>query len=472
MVEIIITAVIIVVAVVALVGFVVLPRRRTPPEHRRRVPEGRDGSPTVTLPPTDEDLDVEPPLPTDVESEPSATGPAVAEPEVVEPEVVEPEVVEPEVLTPTERFFRRLGKARNSLGYRLATIFGQGLSEETWEELEESLIAADVGVEASLELVEGLRDRCREENVRTGEAALALLKEILRLELGVVDRRLRYRPDGTTVWLVTGVNGSGKTTSIGKLAARHTREGDSVVLAAADTFRAAAAEQLELWGERAGARVVRHAEGADPAAVAFDGWQAADATGADLLMVDTAGRLQNKRELMDELSKVKRVLEKGAGPSDEVLLVLDATTGQNGLSQAKAFLEAVEVSGVILTKLDGTAKGGIVIAIQRQLDIPVKLVGLGEDIDDLADFDPDAFVDALFAEVSQDVELDDGTAPTSDTRSDPLDSDPLDPAPLDLDVTGAQASDDQDVDAVDSGRRRDNAGGGRGDGDARGTAGR
>jgi fused signal recognition particle receptor len=234
---------------------------------------------------------------------------------------------------------------------------------------------------------------------------MALLQEILRLELGVADRSLRWRDDGTTVWLVTGVNGTGKTTSIGKIAAREGAGGRTVVLAAADTFRAAAADQLELWGQRAGARVVRQESGADPAAVAFDGWSAASSSGADLLMVDTAGRLQNKRELMDELSKVKRVLDREAGHVDEVLLVLDATTGQNGLAQASAFAEAVDVSGVVLTKLDSTAKGGIVVAIQRQLGIPVKLVGLGEGIEDHAAFDPDAFVDALFTQASQDVSI-------------------------------------------------------------------
>jgi fused signal recognition particle receptor len=330
---------------------------------------------------------------------------AVAEPEVVEaPELVEaPEVVEappaPPPLTVRERFRQRLGRARSGLGGTVAAIFGRGVTDEAWDELEESLIAADVGVDATMEIVEGLRDRARAENVRTGDEALALLKEVLRLELSVTDRTLHRRGDGTSVWLFTGVNGTGKTTSIGKLAARHVRAGEQVVLAAGDTFRAAAADQLELWGEKSGARVVRHQPGADPAAVAFDGWQAATSAAADLLLVDTAGRLQNKSELMAELSKVKRVLERDAGTLDEVLLVLDATTGQNGLSQAKAFLEAVDVSGVVLTKLDGTAKGGIVIAIQRQLGIPVKLVGLGEGVDDLADFDPDAFVEALFADV-------------------------------------------------------------------------
>jgi fused signal recognition particle receptor len=323
-----------------------------------------------------------------------------------QPVDVEPEAppAEPPPLGVGERFRLRLGRARSGLGGTVVGIFRRGVDDEAWEELEESLIAADVGVEASLELVDGLRSRAKAEGIRTGEDALALLKEVLRLELSVADRRLRRREDGPSVWLFTGVNGTGKTTSIGKVAAQHTRGGEQVVLAAADTFRAAAAEQLELWGERAGARVVKGQQGGDPAAVAFDGYASAKAGGADLLLVDTAGRLQNKRALMDELSKVKRVLERDAGPVDEVLLVLDATTGQNGLAQAQAFLDAVDVTGVVLTKLDGTAKGGIVIAIQRQLGIPVKLVGLGETIDDLADFDPDAFVEALFAESEQEIE--------------------------------------------------------------------
>ena len=308
-------------------------------------------------------------------------------------------------LSPAERFRLRLGRARASLGGAVAAIFRGGIDDDVWDELEDSLIAADVGVEATLELVAGLRERVRVENVRSGPEVLELLKEVLRLELGVADRTMARREEGTTVWLVTGVNGTGKTTSIGKVAARERAAGRTVVLAAADTFRAAAADQLALWGERADARVVRQEEGADPAAVAFDGWSAASAAGADLLVVDTAGRLQNKRALMDELRKVKRVLDREAGQVDEVLLVLDATTGQNGLAQAQAFAEAVDVSGVVLTKLDGTAKGGIVIAIQRQLGLPVKLVGLGEDIEDLATFDPDAFVDALFASASQEVEI-------------------------------------------------------------------
>jgi fused signal recognition particle receptor len=308
-------------------------------------------------------------------------------------------------LGPMARFRARLSRSRESFGSGLAALFRSGLDEQVYEELEERLIAADVGVEAATVIVDGLRQRAREQHLSDPDEVLALLKELLRLELSVTDRTLARRDDGPTTWLVTGVNGTGKTTSIGKLAARHTRGGEKVVIAAADTFRAAAIEQLSAWGERANARVVKQAEGADPAAVAYDGWQAASASEAELLIVDTAGRLQNKRALMDELAKVKRVLEKGAGATDEVLLVLDATTGQNGLSQAQAFTEAVDVSGVVLTKLDGTARGGIVIAIQRQLGLPVKLVGLGEELDDLAEFDPDAFVEALFADVAQDVDL-------------------------------------------------------------------
>lgn len=379
------------VGVLVMAGAALLVGRRRPP---KQPPgdreEGAAGAPTAVAEPE------------------SAAVEAPPEP-VLPVEAAPPEVVAPP-LTPAQRFRDRLSRARSSLGVQVAAIFGRGLSEDVWDDLEESLIAADVGVEAATELVEGLRERVREEGITTGEGALALLKEVLRLELGVADRTLARRDDGTTVWLVTGVNGTGKTTSIGKLAAKHTREGEQVVLAAADTFRAAAADQLERWADDAGARVVRAGEGADPASVAFDGYASARASEADLLLVDTAGRLQNKTALMEELRKVKRVLERDAGPCDEVLLVLDATTGQNGLAQAKAFMDAVDVTGVVLTKLDGTARGGIVIAIQRQLGLPVKLVGLGEGIDDLAMFEPEAFVEALFADVAQDVDLeeDDG----------------------------------------------------------------
>lgn len=313
-----------------------------------------------------------------------------------EPEA--PEVEEAPELTLGERFRVRLSRTRNVLGSSVADLFGRGVSEEAWEGLEEALITADVGVTATMEIVEELRRRAREEGATTGDAVLELLKQELRRALGSADRSLaRTQDDEPTVWMVTGVNGTGKTTTIGKLAAIEQREGRGVVLAAADTFRAAAAEQLGLWAERTGARLVRKDEGADPASVAFDGYMAARATDADVLIVDTAGRLHNKRELMDELGKVKRVVEKQAGPLEETLLVLDATTGQNGIQQARAFLEAVDVTGLVLTKLDGSSKGGIAVAVQRELDLPVKLVGLGEDVDDLAPFDPDAFVEGLFA---------------------------------------------------------------------------
>ncbi|MFP5310748.1 MAG: signal recognition particle-docking protein FtsY, partial [Actinomycetes bacterium] len=324
----------------------------------------------------------EPPAPLDEPGAQTTAPPAQAPPapdaptvpaEELEATPAAPPVVEPvEELTLAQRFRTRLSRTRNVLGASVADLFGRGVTDEAWEGLEEALITADVGVNATMELVEELQRRAREEGVTDGAGVLALLKAELRAALGTADRSLgRATDEGPTVWLVTGVNGAGKTTTIGKLAAVEVREGRSVVLAAADTFRAAAAEQLELWGERTGARVVRKEEGADPASVAYDGFNAAKATDADLLVVDTAGRLHNKRELMDELAKVKRVIEQQAGPLEEILLVLDATTGQNGIQQAKAFTEAVDVTGIALTKLDGSSKGGIVVAVQRELGIPV-----------------------------------------------------------------------------------------------------
>jgi fused signal recognition particle receptor len=301
-------------------------------------------------------------------------------------------------ISPAERFRDRLARTRNVLATSVADLFGRGVTDEAWEGLEEALIAADVGVAAATEIVEEVRRRSRAEGATTREAVESLLAEQLRAILDTGDRSLGRRPDGLTVWLVTGVNGTGKTTTIGKLAAAERRAGTRVVLAAADTFRAAAAEQLGVWAERTGATLVRKDEGADPASVAFEGVDAAERDGADLLVVDTAGRLHNKRELMDELGKVRRVLERRADGIDEVLLVLDATTGQNGIAQARAFLDAVEVTGVALTKLDGSSKGGIVVAVQSELSLPVKLVGLGEDVDDLAAFDPDLFVQGLLGD--------------------------------------------------------------------------
>ncbi len=325
----------------------------------------------------------------------------IAPPEVPDTPAALVEEVEAEPLPLGERFRQRLARTRNVLGVSVAELFGRGVDEQAWEGLEEALITADVGVTATMEIVEELRRRSREEGATTADAVLDLLKQELRAALGTADRTLARADDrDPTVWLVTGVNGTGKTTSIGKLAAVERRGGRSVVLAAADTFRAAAAEQLGIWAQRTGAHLVRKDEGADPASVAYEAYDAATTRDADLLIVDTAGRLQNKRELMDELGKVKRVLEKQAGPLEETLLVLDATTGQNGISQARAFLDAVDVTGIVLTKLDGSSRGGIVVAVQRELGLPVKLVGLGEGIDDLATFDPELFVAGLFSDVA------------------------------------------------------------------------
>ena len=343
--------------------------------------------------------------PTEVEAPPEPTveeptGRAPMPPVEVEEEP-EPPAEEPEAeLTLADRFRARLSRTSTVLGSRVAELFGGGVDADTWEGLEEALITADVGVTATMEIVEELKRAAREDGVTEPDALLALLKQQLREALGTADRTLARSDDGSpTVWLVTGVNGAGKTTTIGKLAMFEKRAGRTAVLAAADTFRAAAAEQLELWGERADQPVVRDQEGADPASVAYEGYHAAVEQGAELCIIDTAGRLHNKRELMDELGKVKRVVEKQAGEIDEVLLVLDGTTGQNGIAQAQAFTDAVDVTGIALTKIDGSSRGGIVVAVQRELGIPVKLVGLGEDVDDLAEFDPDLFVEGLFTDV-------------------------------------------------------------------------
>lgn len=297
------------------------------------------------------------------------------------------------------RFRDRLGKARAALSGALGSIAGRSkIDAETWDELEEALILADVGVGSTQDLLDHLRSRVKTDGLSNGEELLAALKAEMTERLSGFDRELHFSTEsGPTVWLFVGVNGVGKTTTIGKLGVREVREGHSVLMAAGDTFRAAAAEQLGMWAERAGAELVRGNEGGDPSAVIFDGVEAANARNIDLVLADTAGRLHNKVNLMEELSKVRRVADKGAGSVTEVLLVIDATTGQNGLVQAKQFTEAVELTGVVLTKLDGSAKGGIVVAIHDQLGIPVKLVGLGERADDLVPFDAQEFVEALFA---------------------------------------------------------------------------
>ncbi len=336
-----------------------------------------------------------------VEEALAEVGPDVEVQTVVELEPGIEAVIEPDVeVEPARRprFRDRLSKARGLFAGYLQGIRGRKVSEETWEDLEEVLIRADVGVATTNRLLEALRARAAAENVTEGAQLLEILKEDLKKSLASTDRGLRFEPGPPNVWLFVGVNGVGKTTTIGKVAKAQAALGRTVVMAAGDTFRAAAADQLQVWAERAGADIIRGAEGADPGSIVFDAISAAAARKKDLVLGDTAGRLHTKVNLMEELKKVRRVADKAEGQVTEVLLVLDATTGQNGLVQAKQFTEAVELTGVVLTKLDGTAKGGIALAIQTELGIPIKLVGLGETADDLVDFDPDEFVDALFSE--------------------------------------------------------------------------
>ncbi len=293
----------------------------------------------------------------------------------------------------------RLARSQSALGGVLLGLLSRDrLDDETWEEVEETLITADMGVTPSRQLVEDLRTEVKVAGTRDVEEVRSLLRGQLLAQVGVdLDRELHTgrHGDRPAVVLVVGVNGTGKTSVCGKLARELIGEGQSVLLGAADTFRAAAADQLQTWGERVGAQVVRSdRDGADPASVAFDAVNQGIERGVDVVIVDTAGRLHTKAGLMDELGKIKRVISRHA-TVDEVLLVLDATTGQNGLRQARVFAEVVDVTGIVLTKLDGTAKGGIVIAVQRELGVPVKLVGLGEGPDDLAPFEPEAFVDAI-----------------------------------------------------------------------------
>ena len=378
----ILAAAIVVVLVVALVAFVV-PRR------------GR----TTTLPPVAEE-DIAPARPTGTATLPEedqAPAPTVEAPLIEVPDSTATRLI---------RLRERLSRSQSTLSRGLLGLLSrERLDEDTWEEVEDTLLAADVGVAATQEIVERLRTRTRVLGTRSeGELRALLADELVEALQPDLDRTLHTIPHGDgrpAVLLVVGVNGTGKTTTAGKLARLLVADGRTVLLGAADTFRAAAADQLETWAFRVGARVVRGAEGADPASVAFEavreGTEHGDHLGVDTVIIDTAGRLHTKAGLMDELGKVKRVVEK-QGPVDETLLVLDATTGQNGVVQARVFTEAVDVTGIVLTKLDGTAKGGIVIAVQRELGVPVKLVGIGEGPDDLAPFAPEAFVDGLLGE--------------------------------------------------------------------------
>jgi fused signal recognition particle receptor len=297
-----------------------------------------------------------------------------------------------------DRLRGRLAKSQNTLGRSMLGLLGGGdLDEDSWQDVEDTLLIADLGPVVTESVVSALRSRMASSNVRTETDARAVLREVLISELHPdLDRSIKALPhdDKPSVLLVVGVNGTGKTTTVGKLARVLVADGRRVVLGAADTFRAAATHQLQTWASRVGAQVVGGEEGADPASVAFDAVDAGIESGADVVVIDTAGRLHTKTGLMDELGKVKRVVSRRA-EVDEVLLVLDATIGQNGLPQARVFAEVVDVTGLVLTKLDGTAKGGIVFRVQQELGVPVKLVGLGEGPDDLAPFEPAAFVDAL-----------------------------------------------------------------------------
>jgi fused signal recognition particle receptor len=321
--------------------------------------------------------------------------PPVPPPEVEVLEVEEAPAVEAPPVRP--RFRDRLTKARSALGGYLGSIRSRKVDDQTWDELEEALIRADVGVGATGRILDDLRATAKAESITDPEVLLDGLKAQLKDQLASGDRSLRHEPGSPNVWLFVGVNGVGKTTTIAKIARLQQADGHRVVMAAADTFRAAATEQLGMWAERTGSEMVRGNEGGDPSAVVFDAVERAAARGYDLVLADTAGRLHTKSNLMEELRKVRRVADRDPGKVTEVLLVLDATTGQNGLAQAQQFTDAVDVTGVVLTKLDGSAKGGIALAIQATLGIPIKLVGLGESVDDLVEFDPDEFVEALFA---------------------------------------------------------------------------
>ncbi|MEV0225059.1 signal recognition particle-docking protein FtsY [Streptomyces sp. NPDC050704] len=401
--EIVILAVVIAVVVIGALGGLVIGSRK-----RKQLPPPPTAAPDITAPPAEPHIGDEAETPRDeprrtIEEvdlpDASATAPVVVE----EPPVAEAPAIE--VPEPTAgrlvRLRARLSRSQSALGQGLLTLLSrEHLDEDTWEEIEDTLLTADVGVQPTQELVERLRERVRVLGTRTPEELRGLLREeLLTLLVPDFDRTVHTESglDTPGIVMVVGVNGTGKTTTTGKLARVLVADGKHVLLGAADTFRAAAADQLQTWGERVGARTVRGPEGGDPASIAFDAVKEGIAESADVVLIDTAGRLHTKTGLMDELGKVKRVVEKHA-PLDEILLVLDATTGQNGLVQARVFAEVVDITGIVLTKLDGTAKGGIVIAVQRELGVPVKLVGLGEGADDLAPFEPEAFVDALIGE--------------------------------------------------------------------------
>jgi fused signal recognition particle receptor len=325
---------------------------------------------------------------------------APSAPEVEAPPAPEPEVAvaaEPEVVE-RPRLRDRLGRTRSAFSGAFGRMRGRRVDDETWDELEEALLLADVGMNTTTQLLDAVRNQAKEQSATEPDEVIAIVRDqvVAMLDGDTTDRSLRIVGGEPNVWMFVGVNGVGKTTTIGKLASQQVADGHRVVLAAADTFRAAAADQLELWAQRTGGEIVRSQEGADPGSVVFDAMDAASSRGADLVLVDTAGRLHTKTNLMEELKKLRRIVDRTEGACKEVLLVIDASTGQNGLVQAKQFADAVDVTGIVLTKLDGTAKGGIVLAIQSELGIPVKVVGVGEGVGDLITFDPAEFAAALF----------------------------------------------------------------------------
>jgi fused signal recognition particle receptor len=379
----VVVLIIVVVAFVALLagGLLLVIRRR---EHDT-VP-GEPPAAAVTT------VDEAPPTPTIEELEEMLEAPPAPEPVVEAPPEAEPEVIE------KPRLRDRLGRTRSGFLGAFGRMRGRKIDDETWEELEEALLLADVGMTTTTKLLDAVKTRAKETSASDPDEVMALLRdEVSTLLARDPDAGALHAPDGdTNVWMFVGVNGVGKTTTIGKLASQRVADGHRVVLAAADTFRAAAADQLELWAQRTGGEIVRGQEGADPGSIVFDAMAAANSRNADLVLVDTAGRLHTKVNLMEELKKLRRIVDRTPGACKEVLLVIDASTGQNGLVQAKQFAEAVDVTGIVLTKLDGTAKGGIVLAIQSELGIPVKVVGVGEGIGDLIEFDPGEFAAALF----------------------------------------------------------------------------
>jgi fused signal recognition particle receptor len=385
-----VVGVILLVAIV-LVGFVAVGRRRA--LRTGEEPPSLESPPRGWEKPAEDSADA----PSGTQVDVRATPPEVEIPDIElapeAPEVERPEAPESRLV----RLRRRLAGTNSQLGRGLLLLITRDrIDEDTWEEFEETLITSDLGVAPTTELVEALRSKLRVEGIsEPGQAKAILRAELIKLVDPTMDRSLNAdRAEQPAVVMVVGVNGTGKTTTVGKLARVLVAEDKDVLLGAADTFRAAAADQLETWGSRVGVPTVRGAEGADPASVAFEAVKAGIEQEVDVVLIDTAGRLHTKVGLMDELGKVKRVIERQA-PVGEVLLVMDATTGQNGLTQARIFAEVVDVTGIVLTKLDGSAKGGIVVQVQRELGVPVKLVGLGEGADDLAPFDAEVFVDAL-----------------------------------------------------------------------------